>query len=201
MGIVEVRLAPMGHHEANQKTHRIRLNMEENYRLIKEIKDREGWRAMGCDSFEDWAAEFLGQTPMHINRLLTAAQIEEHLENRPKPADSAGAPRAIPEWVLRPLTGLLRQGRGEHSEECPDAHDKINEAWDLAMEASDGAPMEKHVRAAVGQVRSSGLDPGYLQYSRIFDQLNQFCGDMQLLGGIGRLARDLRPETRERYLS
>jgi hypothetical protein len=80
MSTAEIRMAPMGRSEAEQKTGRIRANFEENYRLIKEIKDREGYLALGCNTFEEWRAQSLGQTPMRIHQLLNAATIAEHIE-------------------------------------------------------------------------------------------------------------------------
>jgi hypothetical protein len=145
--------------EAEQVTDRIRAHFEEGYRLVGEVHDRRGWEALGFSSFEELAERSFGRTPQHIGRLLAAAKIAGMIEG-PKPMVWEADGPSIPEGTLRPLAALLREGRGEHSRERPDAREGINEAWDISLERSGGRPTAKDVQAAVDEVIERRLTDG-----------------------------------------
>jgi site-specific DNA-methyltransferase (adenine-specific) len=125
------------------------------------MHDRRGWEVLGFSSLEEWASRSFGQTPQHIGRLLTAAKIAGMIEG-PNPLVWEADGPSIPEGTLRPLTALLREGRGEHSRERPDAREKINEAVSMAVARSNGKPTAKDVQAAVDEVlERRPADGGY----------------------------------------
>jgi site-specific DNA-methyltransferase (adenine-specific) len=157
MSDAELCAVPMSRQEAEQVTDRIRRHLEEGRQLVRMMIARRGWEALGYPSCEEWAARSFGWSARHVDRLMVAAQIGEMLEiEGPGPMVSGADPmRApVPEGTLRPLTALFRTGRGEHSQERPDARGAIREAWDLARERSDGQPTAKDVQAAVAVVQA-----------------------------------------------
>jgi hypothetical protein len=196
MSSAEVRITPMERYEAEQKTGRIRMNFDENYRLIKEMRDRLGWKVLGFESFEVWSERSFGQTPGRISQLLTAARIAEHIEAGTFTRVNVEPTTTPDEYTLRPMARLLNEriGFGEWGERA-DAHEKINEAWGQAVERSNGKPTARDVQAAVDEVleRRPADDraaKAHEQWSKFLYDISGYYIKIQSIGGIGRLARD-----------
>lgn len=103
---------------------------------IHEFETREGWRALGYDSFREWALKEIDQASIrHVYRLAAAAEVESNL------GVTIGH---NPESHLRPLGQLEPEQQ--------------REAWGLAAElAGDGPRQAAHVAVAAQAV--SDFDP------------------------------------------
>jgi hypothetical protein len=100
MGTADIRRAPMERYEAEQKTGRIRANFEENRRLIREIYDRKGYLALGCDTFEEWWTDYLQQSRTAMFYWKAACRIEDHING--DLSTRVDKQIHIPEGILRP---------------------------------------------------------------------------------------------------
>lgn len=154
MGAAEIRIMAMGRLEAEQKTDRIKQNFNENRRLIKEMRDRDGWESLEYSSFDHWAREELRDSYGHVYRLLRAAEVETHINDNFCPGGQKQTFMEIPEKQLRPLAPLLKQ---------PDAHEKIRDAWDIANDRTGGKPTEAALKEAVDVVLGKAL-PGQTSF-------------------------------------
>lgn len=133
----EVVLLPMTGDEARQIVDRIKGHLNEARRLIYDLYQREGWRAMGYGSWRECVVAEFEQGENMLYRQLQAAEVEFIL------FDNCQKVGEIPEGQLRPLAPLRND---------PDA---VREAWNLANERTDGQPTGRDVQEAVDEVLES----------------------------------------------
>lgn len=126
----------MSREEAERATTEIKAKFGDLRKTIHELETREGWRALGYDSFRGWAVAEIDQVGIRqVYRLLAAAETESNL------GVTIGH---TPESQLRPLAGLPAEQQ--------------RAAWELAEEiAGDGQRQAAHVAAAATAV--GDLDP------------------------------------------
>lgn len=91
--------------------------------LINELRQRNGWKALGYSSWLECAVEEFGRSRGRVYQLLKAAQIQLEIDEKYTAVDTPPAP--LPERVLRPLAALpspqLRQEAFEKAKEtAPD---------------------------------------------------------------------------------
>lgn len=100
----------MSANEARSCVSRIRGHLENARRELLDLHDREGWKALGYESWRACAVAEFGKSSAQVYRLLSAAQIERELDS---PIGET------PESHLRPLTEL-------------DTAEERREAWEQA---------------------------------------------------------------------
>ncbi len=122
--------------EARDAATEIRAKFGDLRQTIHQFDVREGWRALGYDSFRHWAMAEIDQVSIRqVYRLLAAAEVETNL------GVTIGH---TPESQLRPLAQLE-----------PGAQ---REAWDRAGELAGTGPRQAaHVAAAAAEVTDSDL--------------------------------------------
>jgi phage N-6-adenine-methyltransferase len=97
-----VVLIPMTGEKARTCVNTINQNFNNNRFLLLDLYEREGWKALGYDSWRECVkAEFL-QSQSHLYELLGAAKVERNLS-------AMAEIGTIPERQLRPLTSFDSQ--------------------------------------------------------------------------------------------
>lgn len=127
--VLSARMTP---EEAQACESQIVLHLSNAQTFILDFYNREGWAALGFNSWRDWATQRFAQSQSNVYRLLNAAQIEHLL--------TGTAEGVIPPAQLRPLNRFKNDP------------EKVRTAWDLAEQLAqdEGKPREaKHVAAAV----------------------------------------------------
>lgn len=115
---------------------KIRDNMTTARDLLVEMYEGRGWEALGYDSWRECVASEFGRHQSTLYRQLEAAQVERELAADPVFAHvrkTDGDP--IPD---RQLVALAKAPEGTRAE-----------VMAVAVEAAEGRPTERHVRAAV----------------------------------------------------
>jgi hypothetical protein len=122
----------MDESEARACVSRIQGHLEGARRELLDLEDREGWRALGYDSWRACVTAEFGQSQAYLYRQLTAAKIEREIDS---PIGE------IPESHLRPLSKL-------------DTPDDRRAALDRANElAGDKPRTAAHVQQAVQEIK------------------------------------------------
>jgi hypothetical protein len=90
--------------EARQKVNNVKscLNIARNELL--DLRDRDGWRALGYESWEEFGAKEFDYSVQYLNRITTAASIQKSLETIVSEGE-------IKETHLRPLTSIPENER------------------------------------------------------------------------------------------
>lgn len=119
--------------EARQCADDIRRGMADVRHLLLDFHEREGWRALGYESWRECAMTEFGYGQSHVYELLNAARVERNI--------SAAAEKPLPERQLRPLAPLE-----------PSAQ---REVWQRAIDtAPEGRVTAKHVEQTVIEWKS-----------------------------------------------
>lgn len=126
----EIQALPMSAAEARQAVEAIKGHINEARRLIYDLRQREGWKALGYDSWRECVAAEFEQSQAYLYRQYQAAEIEAVIS----PIGEIGL---IPEGRLRPLAPLRDHPR------------ELKEAWSVANELTDDKPTAKAVAKAV----------------------------------------------------
>jgi hypothetical protein len=125
--------------EARTCIERIRTGLEDLRRLVLDLNEREGWRALGYKSWRECVTAEFGQSQAYLYRTLTAAKIERELS----PMGEIGA---LPERHVRELVRIKDPDvRREVWEEVRAEHgDQVTaEAIRAAVERRAATPMPK----------------------------------------------------------
>lgn len=109
---------------------------------IREIYERQGWKAKGYKSWAECVEAEFGIKLAHSYRLITASIADEEIA----PVNDIGE---IPECVLRPLVGLPPETKRE----------AFTEAVKAAREAGQDKPTQAQVVAAVEKVAPDAVSP------------------------------------------
>jgi hypothetical protein len=118
--------------EARQCADQIRRGMADVRHLLLDFHEREGWRALGYDTWRECAMAEFGYEQSRVYQLLEAARVERNL------AISTTVEKPVPERHLRPLTKL--EPTMQH------------EVWKQAVAtAPEGKVTAKHVEHTVTQ--------------------------------------------------
>jgi hypothetical protein len=131
----EVSVLPMSADEARRAVDAIKGHMESARKLIYDLHQRSGWRALGYGSWRGCVTAEFDQGQRRLYQELAAAEAEVVLHHGSN--ETVGQ---IPERQLRPLAPLR------------DAPSLMREAWDEAKAASNGTPTGRDVQAAVDAV-------------------------------------------------
>lgn len=118
--------------EARQCVDGINASITNARVLLWELYTREGWKTLGYSSWRECVAAEFNQSQAYLYRQLKAAEIEQNIS----PIGEIGR---ISESRVRPLTAL------------PPAQQA--EAWQKAVETSNGKPTAKDVQAAVNDIK------------------------------------------------
>lgn len=128
----EVQSLMMTKAEARSIVDQIKSHAESMRKLIYDLHQREGWKALGYESWRECVVTEFEQAQRTLYQQLNAAQVEEVLRH--------GAIGEIPERQLRPLSPLR------------DRPDQLREAWSTANERTGGNPTGRDVQQAVDEV-------------------------------------------------
>lgn len=132
----EIQLIPMSEHEARSAVNNIKGNLESAGKLALDLRRREGWRALGYDSWQECAEAEFGGSINRIYKLMAAEEVRSFiLDDRTNATNES-----IPEFTIRPLTSLR------------DEPELIPQAWEVAKEQSNGKPTQADVRRAIDVV-------------------------------------------------
>jgi protein gp37 len=149
MASAEIQFLPMSKAEARRKTERIRGHFDAARRLIYEMHEREGWKALG---YRDWLAYVRGEfdeARSTVERQRCAGEIEVLLSPN---GDKEVLIGKISEGQLRPLARFI------------DDPDRLRAAWALALKNGKGKPTGQLVAEAVAEIEAhyepSGTDQG-----------------------------------------
>lgn len=128
----ETTIVLMDQAEARRTIEQIKAHFDGARRLLLDLEDREGWRALGYKSWRECTTAEFGQSQAYLYRQLTAAKIERALDS---PIGE------IPESHLRPLAQL-------------DTPAEQHQALDRATEiAGNGKRTAAHVQQAVDEIK------------------------------------------------
>lgn len=94
-------LSPMTVDEARQATEKIKSNQTESRRLLLDVYERDGWKALGYKNIAEYAEREFEYKKAYTHFLINAAEVERNLRKSTK-VDN----RQIPETHLRPLATL-----------------------------------------------------------------------------------------------
>lgn len=94
-------ITPMTEGEARQVIYAIREGFTNLRYLLLELKERQGWKALGYKNFVECADKEFGYQKTHVYQLLAAAEVERNIFSA-----IAEKTSNIPETHLRPLTQL-----------------------------------------------------------------------------------------------
>ena len=123
----------MTEQEARQIINEIRLGIFDVGKKLLELKEREGWRALGYKTWRECAQMEFGYKQSRVYQLLEAAEIERNI--------STIVEKPIPESHLRPLASLEPEQQ--------------REAWALAVQtAPDGKVTASHVERVVQEYKT-----------------------------------------------
>lgn len=135
---VLVGVPMMDQAEARATVDAIKGHMDSARKLLLDLEEREGWRALGYASWRACAQAEFGQSSAQVYRLLTAAKIEQAIDS---PIGEN------PESHLRPLVTL-------------DTPEQQKAALDRATElAGDRVRTAKDVQAAVEEIKPPARPP------------------------------------------
>jgi hypothetical protein len=123
--------------QARSLVERIRSHINDARALVLELHEKEGWKALGYDSWRECVVAEFEQSQAYLYRQLNAAQVERNIS-------PIGENKPIPESVLRPLASL------------PPAQQR--EAWSAAT-AENPKPTAAEVEKAAAAIKSNGADP------------------------------------------
>lgn len=93
---------PMTESEARYLVMKIGVHLQHARAMLKELHDREGWKALGYETWRDCVASEFGQSQAYLYRQLAAAIIEANIDS---PIGRN------PERQLRELSGLNPVGQ------------------------------------------------------------------------------------------
>jgi hypothetical protein len=112
--------------EAESLVKRIQSHITDARALVLELYEREGWKALGYDSWRECVVTEFAQSQSRLYQLLDAAQVEKNI--------STNGGKQIAERVLRPLAKLEPEQQ--------------RKAWEAAIESSPKPTAELVARMA-----------------------------------------------------
>jgi hypothetical protein len=132
-----VEIVLMSQDEARRAVETIRTNLDSTRRLLLDLYNREGWRALGYSSWRDCAQAEFGQSVAYLYRQLSAAKIEQEMDS---PIGE------IPESHMREIAKSAPEDRPR----------VIERATELA---GDGPRTAKHITQAANEIALPDLAP------------------------------------------
>jgi hypothetical protein len=138
--VVAAGIVMMSADEARAVVAQIRGHLEEARRALLDLYEREGYKALGYDSWRACVVAEFGQSAATLYRQLEAAQIERDVRGDSQFENSQFENRPIPTTHLQPLKDLPSDERGR----------ALNRADELA---GDGPRKAAHVEQAAAEIR------------------------------------------------
>jgi hypothetical protein len=143
-----IAIRPMIYKEAREAVDQINSNMNNVRYLVLDLYEREGWVALGYQSWRECVTAEFQNSQAYLYRQLEAAQTE-------KVISPIGEKIEIPESQLRPLTKLK------------DNPEQQREAWQKAVEtAPEGKVTAAHVSKVVKEITGEQPKPYILKQSQ-----------------------------------
>lgn len=101
-----LRYSEMGRQEAEKITEDIRSNFDSLGKMLVEVRDRKGYRALGYTSLESYCLTEFGKGRSRVYQLIEEAEIEEGIITELAASDSAIKTLKMPGSYLRQLKAL-----------------------------------------------------------------------------------------------
>jgi hypothetical protein len=145
-----IAIRPMIYKEAREAVDQINSNMNNVRYLVLDLYEREGWVALGYQSWRECVATEFKQGQSYLYYQLEAAQIEKNISTTVEKEQ-------IPERQLRPLSKL--------------EPDQQREAWQKAVEtAPDGKVTAAHVSKVVKEMTGPEKPKPYVLHKPIIEK-------------------------------
>lgn len=142
--------------EARAITERIKQSLTEARCLLLEMYEREGWKALGYESWREYGQVEFGYSESRIYQLMDAAKVERNI--------STMVEKSIPERHLRPLTRLEPEQQSA--------------AYQQAVEtAPNGKVTAAHVEEVAKQFKPAGDKQARVSYQDIDDGWGNYDED------------------------
>lgn len=135
--------------EAREQIKRIKGHWQAFWFELKDFHDRQGWLALGYDTFEDCVDKELGISKVHAYRLIAAATMREELASNPGVTLELASERQ-----LRELKPLEPEQRLEVARRIDFATTPVREVREIVREAME-AGWQAGVEIATEQVRQN----------------------------------------------
>ena len=146
-----ITIRPMIYKEAREVVDKINANMNNVRYLVLDLYEREGWSALGYESWRECVTAEFKNSQAYLYRQLEAAQAEKVI--------SPIGENEIPESQLRPLTKLR------------DNPEQQREAWQKAVEtAPDGKITAAHVSKVVREMTEPEKPKPYVLHKPIIEK-------------------------------
>ena len=129
-----IQVIIMGEAEARMLVQKIRDNLNSLADDLWELKNREGWKALGYNSWRDCAMAEFDLSQSRVYQLLTHAQITRNIAS-----DSTMVEKPTSERQTRPL------------QELPPTEQPV--AWASAVREAQGQPSAKQVERIVKEIK------------------------------------------------
>lgn len=147
-----IAIRPMIYKEAREAVDQINSNMNNVRYLVLDLYEREGWVALGYQSWRECVTAEFQNSQAYLYRQLEAAQTE-------KVISPIGEKIEIPESQLRPLTKLK------------DNPEQQREAWQKAVEtAPEGKVTAAHVSKVVKEMTEPEKPKPYVLHKPIIEK-------------------------------
>ena len=132
----EVAVVPMRQDEAQKAVETIKGNLDSAGRLALELRRREGWKALGYKSWGSCAYGEFGQSQRRLQELMATEGVKELITRN----SAYSSIDDVSEHVLHPLAEFRKEP------------ERLQEAWELANERTNGKPTGSDVQLAVDAV-------------------------------------------------
>lgn len=187
---------PMTREEARACAGRVRSSLEGARVALLELYEREGWRALGYDSWRACAEAEFSLSRSRVWQLLAAARLERELAD----AGPDPPPGPVPERALRPLAGLDPETRREV---WADAVDAAGDAVPSGPDVEELARLAREAALALGEAgrgRLAEAEARAASREEAAARTRSLARLRRLLDEVRRLARSLALEEAAREI-
>lgn len=172
-------------HEARKLTDDIKGGVESIWDMLLQAYRGFAWAALGYPNWREYAMQEFKFSKSRAYQMLDYAKVTEALGD-----DFSTNVEKPTEFQARPLTKL----------ESPEQQ---REAWEQAVEASDGKPTAKHVEAAVEEIkeRHSRPLPEYTPTPQVAAAIEQAEKDSETLWSLKSYWKKAGKKDRAKFLA
>lgn len=137
---VTVTLERMSEIEARTCVDQIKADLENVRARLFELRERDGWKALGYETWQACITAEFDMSSRHAHRLLTAHAVDRIL---------ASPDRGGPIGLLRGVVAEIPEGHARELEPLLADDDAVREVYAEVQQATEGKPTAADYRAAV----------------------------------------------------